>query len=149
MIIEIILISVFISIVGIGVYKMLSGTFEDDTVEKINNQEFKKPDIFDNLPIFKFKSTSNIDQTFNLEEKTDKLDYHIKELEDQILEDNEKIEKFNLNYYNFYDRINNTTSNFNNSVDNIHENLNINKFNSLENDKKTIAEVYDYYTNKI
>lgn len=147
MIIELVLFLVFLSVVSFGVYNLILK--KEETVEKVNNQEFIRPDIFDNMSIFKLKTTSNLDQTFEIEENKNNLDSRIKDMEDQLIEDNENIEKFNVNYYNFYDRINNTTSNFNNSVDNIHENANINKFNCSLNDKKTIAEVYDYYTNKI
>lgn len=55
---------------------------------------------------------------YNNENEKEDLKINNLSVED-ITEDNKKILDFNNAYFNMYDRINNTTDNFNNSIDNI------------------------------
>lgn len=149
MILELIILSLIFSIIGYGTYKIMKNNKNYQKNTKTNNKSNTSDlDIFDNLPIF--NSTNSPYSHLNSEKiNKDNFNTYKEIMKGDIDKENAEIENFNVSYFNFYDRINNTTSNYNNIVDNIHDRENIYKFNSLENDKKTIGELYDEITSKI
>lgn len=149
MILELIILSLIFSIIGYGTYKIMKNNKNDQKNIKTNNKSNTSDlDIFDNLPIFN-STNSPYSHLNSIKINEDNFDTYKEIMKGDIDKENTEIENFNVSYFNFYDRINNTTSNYNNIVDNIHDRENIYKFNSLENDKKTIGELYDEITSKI
>lgn len=149
MILELIILSLIFSIIGYGTYKIMKNNKNDQKNIKTNNKSnISELDIFDNLPIF---NSTNVPYSHlnSIKINEDNFNTYKEIMKGDIDKENAEIENFNVSYFNFYDRINNTTSNYNNIVDNIHDRENIYKFNSSENDKKTIGELYDEITSKI
>lgn len=103
--------------------------------QPINKGVFKNNQIFKNIKNLNEEPYYVIDQ---------KQKINNKEFKKLLNEENDEILKFNIEFYNMYDRINNTTDNYNNSVNKIND-LRINNdlgFNTkLIN--QTIKELYD------
>ena len=149
MILELIILSLIFSIIGYGTYKIMKNNKNDQKNIKTNNKSNTSDlDIFDNLPIFN-STNAPYSHLNSIKINEDNFDTYKEIMKGDIDKENAEIENFNVSYFNFYDRINNTTSNYNNIVDNIHDRENIYKFNSLEENKKTIGELYDEITSKI
>ena len=149
MILELIILSLIFSIIGYGTYKIMKNNKNDQKNIKTNNKSnISELDIFDNLPIFN-STNAPYSHLNNIKINEDNFNAYKEIMKGDIDKENAEIENFNVSYFNFYDRINNTTSNYNNIVDNIHDRENIYKFNSLEENKKTIGELYDEITSKI
>lgn len=103
--------------------------------QPINKGVFKNNQIFKNIKNLNEEPYYVIDQ---------KQKINNKEFKKLLNEENDEILKFNIEFYNMYDRINNTTDNYNNSVNKIND-LRINNdlgFNTkLLN--QTIKELYN------
>lgn len=103
--------------------------------QPINKSVFKNNQIFKNIKNLNEEPYYVIDQ---------KQKINNKEFKKLLNEENDEILKFNIEFYNMYDRINNTTDNYNNSVNKIND-LRINNdlgFNTkLLN--QTIKELYN------
>lgn len=76
---------------------------------------------------------------YNNENEKEDLKINNLSVED-ITEDNKKILDFNNAYFNMYDRINNTTDNFNNSIDNI-------KLFNFDDNNIKIKDIYNTIVN--
>lgn len=104
------------------------------------NQPLNKG-VFKNNQIFKNIKNLNEEPYYVINQKQK---INIKEFKKLLNEENDEILKFNIEFYNMYDRINNTTDNYNNSVNKIND-LRINNdlgFNTkLLN--QTIKELYN------
>ena len=72
------------------------------------------------------------------------IDLMVKEIVDK---ENKEIDNFNIDYFNFYDRINNTTTNYNNTNDKLHLLNKFNNFDIKETNNKTIREIYNQIVN--
>lgn len=105
------------------------------------NQPINNKNVFKNNQIFKNIKNLNEEPYYVIDQKQKINNNEFKKL---LNEENDEILKFNIEFYNMYDRINNTTDNYNNSVDKIND-LRINNdlgFNTkLLN--QTIKELYD------
>lgn len=104
------------------------------------NQPINKS-VFKNNQIFKNIKNLNEEPYYVINQKQK---INNKEFKKLLNEENDEILKFNIEFYNMYDRINNTTDNYNNSVNKIND-LRINNdlgFNTkLLN--QTIKELYN------
>lgn len=105
------------------------------------NQPLNNKSVFKNNQIFKNIKNLNEEPYYVIDQKQK---INNKEFKKLLNEENDEILKFNIEFYNMYDRINNTTDNYNNSVNKIND-LRINNdlgFNTkLIN--QTIKELYD------
>lgn len=105
------------------------------------NQPLNNKSIFKNNQIFKNIKNLNEEPYYVIDQKQK---INNKEFKKLLNEENDEILKFNIEFYNMYDRINNTTDNYNNSVNKIND-LRINNdlgFNTkLLN--QTIKELYN------
>ena len=105
------------------------------------NQPINNKNVFKNNQIFKNIKNLNEEPYYVIDQKQK---INNKEFKKLLNEENDKILKFNVEFYNMYNRINNTTDNYNNSVNKIND-LRINNdlgFNTkLLN--QTIKELYD------
>ena len=105
------------------------------------NQPINNKNVFKNNQIFKNIKNLNEEPYYVIDQKQK---INNKEFKKLLNEQNDKILKFNVEFYNMYNRINNTTDNYNNSVNKIND-LRINNdlgFNTkLLN--QTIKELYD------
>lgn len=105
------------------------------------NQPLNNKSIFKNNQIFKNIKNLNEEPYYVINQKQK---INNKEFKKLLNEENDEILKFNIEFYNMHDRINNTTDNYNNSVNKIND-LRINNdlgFNTkLLN--QTIKELYN------
>lgn len=105
------------------------------------NQPLNNKSIFKNNQIFKNIKNLNEEPYYVIDQKQK---INNKEFKKLLNEENDEILKFNIEFYNMHDRINNTTDNYNNSVNKIND-LRINNdlgFNTkLLN--QTIKELYN------
>lgn len=105
------------------------------------NQPLNNKSVFKNNQIFKNIKNLNEEPYYVIDQKQK---INNKEFKKLLNEENDEILKFNIEFYNMYNRINNTTDNYNNSVNKIND-LRINNdlgFNTkLIN--QTIKELYD------
>lgn len=105
------------------------------------NQPLNNKSVFKNNQIFKNIKNLNEEPYYVIDQKQK---INNKEFKKLLNEENDEILKFNIEFYNMHDRINNTTDNYNNSVNKIND-LRINNdlgFNTkLLN--QTIKELYN------
>ena len=105
------------------------------------NQPLNNKSVFKNNQIFKNIKNLNEEPYYVIDQKQK---INNKEFKKLLNEENDEILKFNIEFYNMYNRINNTTDNYNNSVNKIND-LRINNdlgFNTkLLN--QTIKELYN------
>ena len=105
------------------------------------NQPLNNKSVFKNNQIFKNIKNLNEEPYYVIDQKQK---INNKEFKKLLNEENDEILKFNIEFYNMFNRINNTTDNYNNSVNKIND-LRINNdlgFNTkLIN--QTIKELYD------
>ena len=105
------------------------------------NQPLNNKSVFKNNQIFKNIKNLNEEPYYVIDQKQK---INNKEFKKLLNEENDEILKFNIEFYNMHDRINNTTDNYNNSVNKIND-LRIN--NDLEFNTKllnqTIKELYN------
>lgn len=105
------------------------------------NQPLNNKSVFKNNQIFKNIKNLNEEPYYVIDQKQK---INNKEFKKLLNEENDEILKFNIEFYNMHDRINNTSDNYNNSVNKIND-LRINNdlgFNTkLLN--QTIKELYN------
>lgn len=105
--------------------------------QPINKSVFKNNQIFKNIKNLNEEPYYVIDQ---------KQKINNKEFKKLLNEENDEILKFNIEFYNMYDRINNTTDNYNNSVNKIND-LRIN--NDLGFNTKLLNQIIKELYNKL
>lgn len=142
--IEIIFLVIVIFSIVIIVYNFIypSSNFinTDNNVKVINNIKVKD---FDNIPLFNTSKNQKTEKYYLLKQDNKDFEKRKEDLKEIIDKENKEIDNFNVDYFNFYDRINNTTSNYNNSVDKLHLLNKFNNFDSKETNNKTIRELYN------
>lgn len=142
--IEIIFLVIVIFSIVIIVYNFIypSSNFinTDNNVKVINNTKVKD---FDNIPLFNTSKNQKTEKYYLLKQDNKDFEKRKEDLKEIIDKENKEIDNFNVDYFNFYDRINNTTSNYNNSVDKLHLLNKLNNFDSKETNNKTIRELYN------
>lgn len=111
------------------------------TANKVNDKVNVKD--FDNIPIFNTSTNQKIEKYYLLKQDNKDFEKRKEDLKEIVDKENKEIDNFNIDYFNFYDRINNTTSNYNNSVDKLHLLNKFNNFDSKETNNKTIRELYN------
>lgn len=141
---EIIFLVIVIFSIVIIVYNFIypSSNFinTDNNVKVINNIKVKD---FDNIPLFNTSKNQKTEKYYLLKQDNKDFEKRKEDLKEIIDKENKEIDNFNVDYFNFYDRINNTTSNYNNSVDKLHLLNKFNNFDSKETNNKTIRELYN------
>lgn len=111
------------------------------TANKVNDKVNVKD--FDNIPLFNTSKNQKTEKYYLLKQDNKDFEKRKEDLKEIIDKENKEIDNFNVEYFNFYDRINNTTSNYNNSVDKLHLLNKFNNFDSKETNNKTIRELYN------
>lgn len=111
------------------------------TANKVNDKVNVKD--FDNIPIFNNSRNQKTENYYLLKQDNKDFEERKEDLKEIVDKENKEIDNFNIDYFNFYDRINNTTSNYNNSVDKLHLLNKFNNFDSKETNNKTIRELYN------
>lgn len=153
-IIEFIFVIVIILSIGLVIYNIVYKNTKfinvdnttDNTVKNNTNDKLKVND-FNNLPLFNNSNNQKLEQYYLIKQNKKSFDKRKDNLIRDIDTENKEIDDFNINYFNFYDQINNTTSNYNNSVDKLHLLNNINDFDTKKNNNKTIREIYNELVN--
>lgn len=142
--IEIIFLVIVIFSIVIIVYSFIypSSNFinTDNNVKVINNRKVKD---FDNIPLFNTSTNQKTENYYLIKQDNKDFEERKEDLKEIVDKENKEIDNFNIDYFNFYDRINNTTSNYNNSVDKLHLLNKFNNFDSKETNNKTIRELYN------
>lgn len=142
--IEIIFLVIVIFSIVIIVYSFIypSSNFinTDNNVKVINNRKVKD---FDNIPLFNTSQNQKTENYYLIKQDNKNFEERKEDLKEIVDKENKEIDNFNIDYFNFYDRINNTTSNYNNSVDKLHLLNKFNNFDSKETNNKTIRELYN------
>lgn len=153
-IIEFIFVIVIILSIGLVIYNIVYkntkfinvDNITDNTVNNNTNGNLKVND-FNNLPLFNNSNNQKLEQYYLIKQNKKSFDKRKDILTQDIDTENKEIDDFNISYFNFYDQINNTTSNYNNSVDKLHLLNNINDFDTKKNNNKTIREIYNELVN--
>lgn len=153
-IIEFIFVIVIILSIGLVIYNIVYKNNKfinvdnttDNTVNNNTNGNLKVND-FNNLPLFNNSNNQKLEQYYLIKQNKKSFDKRKDILTQDIDTENKEIDDFNISYFNFYDQINNTTSNYNNSVDKLHLLNNINDFDTKKNNNKTIREIYNELVN--
>lgn len=119
--------------------------YDNKTKQKIKLENPKlntAQNVFKNNSIFKNITDINREPYYVYENKEKPLDKE--EYEALKDKENDKILDFNVSYFNMFNRINNTTDNFNNSVNKINDlRLNDNLGFNTHLINKTIKDVYN------
>lgn len=142
--IEIIFLVIVIFSIVIIVYGFIypSSNFinTDNNIKVINNRKIKD---FDNISLFNTSKNQKTEKYYLLKQDNKDFEKRKEDLKEIIDKENKEIDNFNVDYFNFYDRINNTTSNYNNANDKLHLLNKFNNFDSKETNNKTIRELYN------
>lgn len=115
------------------------------TANKVNDKVNVKD--FDNIPIFNTLQNQKIEKYYLIKQNNKDFEERKEDLKEIVDKENKEIDNFNIDYFNFYDRINNTTTNYNNANDKLHLLNKFNNFDSKETNNKTIREIYNQIVN--
>lgn len=115
------------------------------TADKVNDKVKVKD--FDNIPIFNTLQNQKTEKYYLIKQNNKDFEERKEDLKEIVDKENKEIDNFNIDYFNFYDRINNTTTNYNNTNDKLHLLNKFNNFNSKETNNKTIREIYNQLVN--
>lgn len=102
---------------------------------------------FDNIPIFNTLQNQKTEKYYLIKQNNKDFEERKEDLKEIVNKENKEIDNFNIDYFNFYDRINNTTTNYNNTNDKLHLLNKFNNFDSKETNNKTIREIYNQIVN--
>lgn len=116
---------------------------------KIANKVNDKVNVkdFDNIPIFNTLQNQKTEKYYLIKQDNKDFEERKEGLKEIVDKENKEIDNFNIDYFNFYDRINNTTTNYNNANDKLHLLNKFNNFDSKETNNKTIREIYNQIVN--
>ena len=115
------------------------------TANKVNDKVNVKD--FDNIPIFNTLQNQKTEKYYLIKQDNKDFEERKEDLKEIVDKENKEIDNFNIDYFNFYDRINNTTTNYNNTNDKLHLLNKFNNFDSKETNNKTIREIYNQIVN--
>ena len=115
------------------------------TADKVNDKVKVKD--FDNIPIFNTLQNQKTEKYYLIKQNNKDYEERKEDLKEIVDKENKEIDNFNIDYFNFYDRINNTTTNYNNTNDKLHLLNKFNNFDSKETNNKTIREIYNQIVN--
>lgn len=115
------------------------------TADKVNDKVKVKD--FDNIPIFNTLQNQKTEKYYLIKRDNKDFEERKEDLKEIVVKENKEIDNFNIDYFNFYDRINNTTTNYNNTNDKLHLLNKFNNFDSKETNNKTIREIYNQIVN--
>ena len=135
--IEIIFLVIVIFSIVLILYNFIHPSSNVKTTNKVKVKDF------DNIPIFNNSQNQKTENYYLIKQDNKNFEERKEDLKEIVDKENKEIDNFNIDYFNFYDRINNTTSNYNNSVDKLHLLNKVNNFDSKETNNKTIRELYN------
>ncbi len=115
------------------------------TADKVNDKVKVKD--FDNIPIFNTLQNQKTENYYLIKQDNKDFEERKEDLKEIVDKENKEIDNFNIDYFNFHDRINNTTTNYNNANDKLHLLNKFNNFDSKETNNKTIREIYNQIVN--
>lgn len=150
--IEIIFLVIFIFSIVLIVYNFIQPSNNSinannnvKTADKVNDKVKVKD--FDNIPIFNTLQNQKTEKYYLIKQNNKDFEERKEDLKEIVDKENKEIDNFNIDYFNFYDRINNTTTNYNNANDKLHLLNKFNNFDSKETNNKTIREIYNQIVN--
>lgn len=123
----------------------INATTNVKTANKVNDKVNVKD--FDNIPIFNNSQNQKTEKYYLIKQDNKDFEERKEDLKEIVDKENKEIDNFNIDYFNFYDRINNTTTNYNNTNDKLHLLNKFNNFDSKETNNKTIREIYNQIVN--
>ena len=146
--IEIIFLVILIFSIVLIVYNIIypSSNFIN-TNNNVKTAEKVKIKYFDNIPIFNTLQNQKTEKYYLIKQNNKDFEERKEDLKEIVDKENKEIDNFNIDYFNFYDRINNTTTNYNNANDKLHLLNKFNNFDSKETNNKTIREIYNQIVN--
>ena len=146
--IEIIFLVILIFSIVLIVYNIIypSSNFVN-TNNNVKTAEKVKIKYFDNIPIFNTLQNQKTEKYYLIKQNNKDFEERKEDLKEIVDKENKEIDNFNIDYFNFYDRINNTTTNYNNANDKLHLLNKFNNFDSKETNNKTIREIYNQIVN--
>lgn len=146
--IEIIFLVILIFSIVLIVYNIIypSSNFIN-TNNNVKTAEKVKIKYFDNIPIFNTLQNQKTEKYYLIKQNNKDFEERKEDLKEIVDKENKEIDNFNIDYFNFYDRINNTTTNYNNANDKLHLLNKFNNFDSKETNNKTIREIYNQIIN--
>ena len=146
--IEIIFLVILIFSIVLIVYNIIypSSNFIN-TNNNVKTAEKVKIKYFDNIPIFNTLQNQKTEKYYLIKQNNKDFEKRKEDLKEIVDKENKEIDDFNIDYFNFYDRINNTTTNYNNANDKLHLLNKLNNFDSKETNNKTIGEIYNQIVN--
>ena len=146
--IEIIFLVILIFSIVLIVYNIIypSSNFIN-TNNNVKTTEKVKIKYFDNIPIFNTLQNQKTEKYYLIKQNNKDFEERKEDLKEIVDKENKEIDNFNIDYFNFYDRINNTTTNYNNTNDKLHLLNKFNNFDSKETNNKTIREIYNQIVN--
>ena len=146
--IEIIFLVILIFSIVLIVYNIIypSSNFIN-TNNNVKTAEKVKIKYFDNIPIFNTLQNQKTEKYYLIKQNNKDFEERKEDLKEIVDKENKEIDNFNIDYFNFYDRINNTTTNYNNTNDKLHLLNKFNNFDSKETNNKTIREIYNQIVN--
>lgn len=146
--IEIIFLVILIFSIVLIVYNIIypSSNFVN-TNNNVKTAEKVKIKYFDNIPIFNTLQNQKTEKYYLIKQDNKDFEERKEDLKEIVDKENKEIDNFNIDYFNFYDRINNTTTNYNNANDKLHLLNKFNNFDSKETNNKTIREIYNQIVN--
>ena len=146
--IEIIFLVILIFSIVLIVYNIIypSSNFVN-TNNNTKTTDKVKIKYFDNIPIFNTLQNQKTEKYYLIKQDNKDFEERKEDLKEIVDKENKEIDNFNIDYFNFYDRINNTTTNYNNANDKLHLLNKFNNFDSKETNNKTIREIYNQIVN--